>query len=124
MTLSPGWLLWGVTLFVGCTAAPTQSVVMMTIVSDDRDTVATVEAVDDKYVLWVQDEAVLAFDALPTAVEFSPTGEALLVIVNGELYRYDRAARQATRLYEGVITAEFSPSGQDINYTTNTNADF
>lgn len=122
MRLGPWWLLVGTIVVSGCVAPASPPTTVLTVVSADRQTVATVEAVGEKYVLRVVDEAVLAFDNMPTEVEFSPTGEALLVIVNGELYRYDRAARQATRLYEGVITAEFSPSGQDINYTTN--ADF
>lgn len=118
------WLLAVVVLLLGCTTvAPTiPPTSLLTAVSDDRQYVATVEAVADKYALLLNDVAILPLTALPSAVQFSPTNDALLVIVNGELYRYDIPTRTATRLYEGVLTAEWSPSGQDIMYTTD--ADF
>ncbi|HBY73143.1 MAG TPA: hypothetical protein DEG44_00430 [Candidatus Kerfeldbacteria bacterium] len=119
MRRSQPWLVIGIFFFVGCGAVPPAAETgpsLATAVSDNRQYVATVTAVGDKYALLLDGDVILGLDAIPTELEFSPTNDALLVVVSGDLYRYDIPARQATRLYEGVLSAEFSPSGQDIDY--------
>lgn len=121
----PRWCRYApVVLLLGCeTVSQTiPSVSLLTAVSDDRQYVASVVAVTDKYALLLNDVVILPLTAIPTDIQFSPTNTALLIVVNGDLYRYDIPARSAKRLYEGVSSAEFSPSGQDIYYTTD--ADF
>ncbi|EKD79181.1 MAG: hypothetical protein ACD_41C00142G0003 [uncultured bacterium] len=119
MIRSQPWLVIGIIFFGGCGAvqpAVETRPSLATAVSDNRQYVATVTVVGEKYALLLDGDVILGLDAIPTELEFSPTNDALLVVVSGDLYRYDIPARQATRLYEGVLSAEFSPSGQDIDY--------
>lgn len=113
--LALGWLT--LTGCVTTSAAPTQSASVLTAVSPDRLTVAEVVPVGDQYILRLDDQSILPLAALPTWLEFSPANDAVGLIVNGDLYRYDTATHTATRLYEGVATAEFSASGAEITYT-------
>lgn len=83
--------------------------------------------IDDYYELWNQDiqtgssEFLVGTKELPHDLQVSPNNQYLMYFEADNLYMLDIEQKTRTRLYEGAISADWSPDGKQIVYLTSDN---